>query len=79
MSFGEAGDPLAGGGEQDAVAGLAGPDRQADRQVCLAGARRPEEDDVVLGGHEVQGSQVGDDVAFEATGMVEVELLQRLS
>ena len=36
-----------------------------------------EEDDVVFVGDEVQGAQVGDQVAFEASGVVEVELLQR--
>ena len=30
MRFGQAGDPFGGGGEQDAVAGLTGPHRQAD-------------------------------------------------
>jgi hypothetical protein len=36
----EAVDPLLGGGERDAVAGLAGLDRQRDRQVALARAGR---------------------------------------
>jgi len=36
-------DPLLGGRERDAVAGLAGLDRQRDRQVALAGAGRAEE------------------------------------
>ena len=40
MGVGEDGDPVGGGGEQDAVAGLAGADGQADRQVGLAGAGR---------------------------------------
>ncbi len=48
--------PLAGGGEQDAVAGLAGADRDADRQVGFAGARWPEEDDVVFGGSGVSAA-----------------------
>jgi len=39
VGLGQAGDPLAGGGEKDAVAGLAGPDGQPDGQVCFAGAR----------------------------------------
>ena len=63
----------------DPVPGLAGPDRQPDRQVGLAGAGRAEEHDVVRGGDEVQGAQVGDQVAFEAAGVVEVELLQALA
>ena len=76
MGFGEAGDPLRGGGEGDAVAGLAGPKAQADGQVGLAGAGRAEEHDVVAGGDEVQGAQVGDGVSFEGSLVVEVEVLQ---
>ena len=45
----------------------------------LTSPGRPEEDSVVACGDEIQSSEVGDGVAFEATGMVEVELLQRLS
>jgi hypothetical protein len=36
----EAGDPFGGGGEQDPVPGLAGPDGQPGGQVGLAGANR---------------------------------------
>jgi hypothetical protein len=39
MSFGQPGDPLGGGREQDTMAGLAGPDRDADGQMSLASAR----------------------------------------
>ncbi len=42
----------------------------------LAGAGWSEEDDVLAGGDEVQGAQVGDDVAVQAAGVVEVELFQ---
>ena len=35
-----------------------------------------EEHDVVFGGHEVQRPEVGNGVAFEAPGVVEVKLLQ---
>ena len=59
--------------------GVAGADRDAGGQVGLAGAGRAEEDHVVLGGDEVQGAQVGDQVAFEAAGVVEVELLEGLT
>ena len=38
VGCGESVDPFAGGGEQDPVPGLAGPDREAGRQVGLAGA-----------------------------------------
>src|SRR5947209_20507292 len=55
------------------------PAWQAGGQVGLTGARWPEEDDVVLRGDEVQGAQVGDDLAFEAAGVVEVEFLQALA
>ncbi len=72
-------DPVGGGREQDPVSGLAGADRQPDREVGLAGAGRSEEHHVVFRGDEVQRAQVGDQVAFEPAGVVEVELLQRLA
>jgi hypothetical protein len=65
VGVGEPGDPFGGGGEGDPVPCLAGPDRQPDREVGFAGAGRAEEDDVVAGGDEVQGAQVGDGLAFE--------------
>ena len=34
---------------------------------------------VLLGHDEIQGAQVGDGVAFEAAGVVEVELLEALA
>ena len=46
------------------MAGLAGPDAQADGEVGLAGAGRAEEHDVVAGLDEVEGAEVGDDVAL---------------
>jgi hypothetical protein len=76
---GEAVDPLGCGGEQDPVSGLAGADRDSGGQVGLAGAGWAEEDDVLPAGDEVQGAQVRDQVAFEAAGVVEVELLQALA
>jgi hypothetical protein len=79
VGVGEAGDPVRGGGERDAVPGLAGPDGQAGGQVGLAGAGRAEEHDVLAAGDEVQRAQVRDQVAFEAAGVVEVELLQALA
>ena len=42
----------------------------------LTSPARAQEDNVVLGGHEVQRPEVGDGVAFEAAVMIEVELLQ---
>ncbi len=79
VGLGEPGDPLGGGGELDAVAGLAGADRDPGGQVGLAGAGWAEEDHVLLGDHEVQGAEVGDQVALESAGVVEVELLQALA
>jgi hypothetical protein len=66
-------------GEQHHVAGLAGPDPRADRQMRLAGAWWTQEDHVLAGGDEVKGAQVGDAVALEAPGVVEAELLQASS
>jgi len=56
VGFGEAGDPLRGGGERDPVPGLAGADPEPDGQVGFAGAGWAEEDHVVPGGDEVQGA-----------------------
>jgi hypothetical protein len=64
---GEPVDPLGGGGEQHPVPGLASPNRQPDRQMGLAGAGRAEEHHVLASGDEVQGAQVRDRVAFEAS------------
>lgn len=79
VGVGESRHPLGGGGERDPVAGLAGADAQPDGQVRFAGAGRAEEDDVLLGGDEVQRAQVGDRLAFEGALMVEVEVFQRFS
>ncbi len=38
VRVGQGADPVGGGGEQDPVSGLAGADRQPDREVGLAGA-----------------------------------------
>ena len=79
VGVGEPGDPLGGGGECDPVPGLAGADAQPGGQVGFPGAGRAEEHDVVLGGDEVQGAQVGDGLAFEGPLVVEVEVLQGLA
>ena len=52
--------------------------RESDGQVGLAGARRAQEDGVLLGGDEVQCAQMGDDVARQAAQVVEVEFLEGL-
>ena len=61
------------------MAGLAGPDRQSGGQVGLPGARRAQEDDVLLAGDEVQGAQVGDGLPLQSAGVVVVEVLQALA
>jgi hypothetical protein len=72
----EAGDPVHGGGERDAVAGLSGFDRQSDRQMCLSGSGWPEQDDIAGLGQECAGAQVGDHVPVQCWLMIEVEVLQ---
>ena len=61
------------------MAGLAGADREPDSEVSLAGAGWSEEHDVVFRGDEVQRPQMCDHFSFQAAGVVEVELLQRLA
>jgi len=58
------------------VSGLAGADGQPDGQVRLTGAGWAKEHHVVAGGDEIERAEVGDGVAFECAGVVEVELLQ---
>jgi len=41
----------------------------------FAGAGWAEEDHILLGGDEVEGGEVGDQVALQPAGMIEVELL----
>ena len=72
----EAGDPVHGGGERDAVPGLGGFDRQPDGEVGLAGARRAEQHHVAGLGQEGAGAQVGDHVPVECGLVIEVEVLQ---
>jgi len=75
VGVGEEGDPVSGGGEGDAVPCLAGADSDADGEVGVPGAGWAEEYDVVFAGDEVECAQVGDEVAFESAGVVEIELL----
>jgi len=79
LGVGEPGDPFGGGGEGDPLAGQAGPDRDRDRQVCLAGAGRPEQDDVVAGVQEVELAEVLDHLPLDRALEGEVELLERLA
>jgi DNA invertase Pin-like site-specific DNA recombinase len=53
------------------------PDKQKGAVLTMAG--RAEEDHVLLRGGEVQGAQVGDDLAPQAASVVEGELLQALA
>ena len=74
----EAVDPLLGGGERDPVPGVAGLDREGDRQVCLAGAGRPEEADVAVLGDPGELREVQDERLLGAGLGAEVEVLQGL-
>src|SRR6266542_5020420 len=71
-------DPFLGGGEGDAVAALAGLDRERDRAVRLAGAGRSEEADV---GALLDPGELGE-VEYErflrARLRAPVEILERL-
>jgi hypothetical protein len=60
LGVGEQGDPFGRGAKGDAVASEAGPDPQGDREVRLPVPGRPEEDDVLFAGEEVQLAQVQD-------------------
>jgi len=47
--------------------------------VALARARRSQEDDVLLGAHEVERAEVGDDLPAHRALVLEVELLEALA
>src|SRR5215217_1981988 len=47
----------------------------ADRQVGFAGAGWADEDHILFTGDEVERAEMGDQVAFQSAGVVEVELL----
>jgi hypothetical protein len=53
-------------------------DGEADRQVCLPGARRAQKDGVLLAGDEVQRAQMRELLSRHAAQMGDVELLDRL-
>jgi len=61
------------------VAGLAGADPDAGREVGLAGAGRAEEHDVGPLRDEVEGAEMRDLVAFEAALEAVVEVLERFA
>jgi hypothetical protein len=55
------------------------PPKGSAGEVCLAGAGRSEQQHVVLGCDEVQGPEVGNLLALETAGVVEVEFPQALA
>ena len=77
--FGEAGDPLGGGRELDALPGEARADRDSDRQMGFAGPRWAQQHDVVLGVQEVELAEVLDDLLLDRALEGEVELLERFA
>ena len=70
--------PLLSGGEGHPVAAARRLHRQGDREVRLAGARRPQEDDVLVLGEEVELGEVQDALALERAREGEVEVVERL-
>ena len=76
---GEPVDPLRRGREQHPVPGLAGPDASPMARCVLPVPGGPRKTTFSLAVDEVQGAQVRDHVPFQAPGVVEVELLQRLA
>ena len=76
VGVGEAGDPVAGGVEQDRVAGLGGFDAEADGEVGLADPGWSEQDHVLGFGDEGAGRQVREHVAAQRGQVVEVEVLE---
>src|SRR5690625_1931218 len=55
------------------------PTYTLDPDEPLSGSGWAEQDDVLLGCDEVESAEVGDGFAFEAAGVVVVEVLQRLA
>jgi hypothetical protein len=72
----EPGYPVDGGGEQDAVTELGGPQAQSSGEVCFAGAWRSEQDDVGRFGEKRACGKVRDGVAFEPWLVIKVEVLE---
>jgi len=61
----EASDPFGRPGEGHAVPGGAGAEAERDRQVRLAGARRSQEDDVLLAEQEVELGEVQHEILLQ--------------
>src|SRR5258708_22014062 len=79
VGLGEPGDPSGGGGERDPVPGLAGPDRQGGGQVRLSCPQRAPEHPGFSGRDKMPGGQGHDERSLRPTGVVVVEVLQRLA
>ena len=70
-------DPVAGGIEEDGISGVGGLDSESDRDVCLADARRTEQDDVLRFGNEHSSRQVRQHITSQARQVVEIEVFER--
>ena len=71
-----AGGEVGGGGEVGAVAGFGGLAGQADGEVGLADAGRPDQQDVGGGLQVAAGGQLVDELPVDGRGGVVVEVLQ---
>lgn len=78
MSVGEAGNPFGRRGEQNQLTLKRSDDAQRSDQVCLAGAGRPEEDDVAGVEEERVGGQTRDLLADSGL-LVPAEVLEVLT
>jgi hypothetical protein len=78
VGFGEAGDPVDRGGEQNAVAVMGGDDPEGGGEVGLAGAGRAEQHDVAGLGQERPRGERGDLLAHGGL-VVPVEVVEGLA
>ena len=78
VGFGESGDPVDGGGEQDPVAVVCGDHAEAGGEVGFAGAGRAEQHDVAGLGREPAGGKRGD-LLTDGGLVVPVEVVEGLA
>ena len=78
VGFGESGDPVDGGGEQDPVAVVGGDHAEPGGEVGLAGAGRAEQHDVAGLGQERAGGERGD-LLTDGGLVVPVEVVEGLA
>ena len=71
-----AGGQVGGGGEVGAIPGVRGGPGQSDRQVCFAGPGRADQQDVGRRFEVAAGAEFVDQLAVDAGGGVEVEVVQ---